>query len=43
MRPERHWYGKVEVGEGAPEAMGGWVLTDRHDLVSQAAVCRRFG
>ena len=26
------WYGMVEVCEGAPVAMGGWVLTDRHDL-----------
>ena len=33
----------VEVCEGAPVAMGSWVLTDRHDFVSCAAVCRRFG
>ena len=24
------WYGMVEVCEGAPVAVGGWVLTDRH-------------
>ena len=27
------WYGMVEVCEGAPMAVIGWVLTDRHDLV----------
>ena len=26
------WYGMVEFCEGAPVAVGGWVLTDRHDL-----------
>ena len=26
------WYGIVEVCEGAPVAVSGWVLTDRHDL-----------
>ena len=26
------WHGMVEVCEGAPVAVGGWVLTDRHDL-----------
>ena len=25
-------HGMVEVCEGAPVAVGGWVLTDRHDL-----------
>ena len=25
-------YGMVEVCEGAPVAVSGWVLTDRHDL-----------
>ena len=25
------WYGMVEVCEGAPVAVSGWVLTDRHD------------
>ena len=27
----------VEVCEGAPVAVGGWVLTDRHDLAPCAA------
>ena len=31
------WYGMVEVREGAPVAIGGWVLTDRHDLAPCAA------
>ena len=31
------WYGMVEVCEGAPVAVSGWVLTDRHDLVPCAA------
>ena len=31
------WYGMVEVCEGAPVAVSGWVLTDRHDLRSCAA------
>ena len=31
------WYSMVEVGEGAPVAVSGWVLTDRHDLVPCAA------
>ena len=26
------WYGMVEVCEGAPVAVSGWVLTDRHDV-----------
>ena len=26
------WYGMVEVCEGAPVAVSGWVLADRHDL-----------
>ena len=25
------WYGMVEVCEGAPVAVSGWVLADRHD------------
>ena len=25
------WYGVVDVCEGAPVAVSGWVLTDRHD------------
>ena len=29
------WHGMVEVCEGAP--VGGWVLTDRHDLAPYAA------
>ena len=37
------WCGIVEVCEGAPVAIGGWVLTDGHDLASCAAACRRFG
>ena len=31
------WYGMVEVYEGAPVAVSGWVLTDRHDLAPCAA------
>ena len=31
------WYGMVEVCEGAPVAVSGWVLTDRHDLGPCAA------
>ena len=31
------WYGTVEVCEGVPVAVGGWVLTDRHDLAPCAA------
>ena len=31
------WYGMVEVCEGAPVAVSGWVLTDRHDLAPCAA------
>ena len=27
------WYGMVEVCEGAPVAVSGWVLTDRHDAL----------
>ena len=30
-------YGMVEVCEGAPVAVSGWVLTDRHDLAPCAA------
>ena len=30
-------YGMVEVCEGAPVAVSGWVLTDRHDLGPCAA------
>ena len=30
-------YGMVDVCEGAPVAVSGWVLTDRHDLVPCAA------
>ena len=26
------WYGMVEVCEGAPVAVSGWVLTDRHEV-----------
>ena len=26
------WHGTAEVCEGAPVAVSGWVLTDRHDL-----------
>ena len=31
------WHGMVEVCEGAPVAVSGWVLTDRHDLGPCAA------
>ena len=31
------WYGMVEVCEGAPVAVSGWVLTDRHDVRPCAA------
>ena len=31
------WYGMVEVCEGAPAAVSGWVLTDGHDLRPCAA------
>ena len=31
------WFGMVEVCEGAPVAVSGWVLTDRHDLGPCAA------
>ena len=31
------WHGMVEVYEGAPVAVGGWVLTDRHDSAPCAA------
>ena len=31
------WHGMVEVCEGAPVAVSGWVLTDRHDLTPCAA------
>ena len=33
------WYGMVEACEGAPVAVGGWVLTDRHDLRVLVAPC----
>ena len=36
------WHGMVEVCEGAPVAVSGWVLTDRHDLIMiRATLCRR--
>ena len=31
------WYGMAEVYEGAPVAVSGWFLTDRHDLAPGAA------
>ena len=31
------WHGMVEVCEGVPVAVSGWVLTDRHDLGPCAA------
>ena len=31
------WYGMVEVCEGAPVAVSGWVLANRHDLAPCAA------
>ena len=31
MAPRMVWYGMVEVCEGAPVAVSGWVLADRHD------------
>ena len=31
------WYGMVEVCQGAPVAVSGWVLTDRHDVRPCAA------
>ena len=31
------WHGMAEVCEGAPVAVSGWVLTDRHDLRPCAA------
>ena len=31
------WYGMVEVCEGAPVAVSGWVLADRHDVRPCAA------
>ena len=42
------WHGMVEVCEGAPVAMGGWVLNDRPSIyyiaiVCQACVLRIFG
>ena len=41
MKVLRAWYGggMVEVCEGAPVAVSGWVLTDRHDLGPCAADC----
>ena len=38
------WYGMVEVCEGAPVAVSGWVLADRHDLhvlYSTVHICPR--
>ena len=32
------WYGMVEVCEGVPVAVIGWVLTDRHDIAPCAAI-----
>ena len=38
------WYGMVEVCEGAPVAVSGWVLTDRHDLaLAPCAANSRIG
>ena len=31
------WHGMAEVCEGAPVAVSGWVLTDRHDARPCAA------
>ena len=31
------WHGMVEVCEGAPVAVSGWVLADRHDVRPCAA------
>ena len=31
------WHGMAEVHEGAPVAVSGWVLTDRHDVRPCAA------
>ena len=36
------WYGIVKVCEGAPVVMGGWVLTDRHDLLTTVHSTRLF-
>ena len=33
----RAWYGMAEVCEGAPVAVSGWVLADKHDLRPCAA------
>ena len=35
------WYGMVEVCEGAPVAVSGWVLADRHDVRPCAATVYR--
>ena len=35
--PVAWWYGMVEVCEGAPVAVSGWVLTDRHAIAPCAA------
>ena len=35
--PRGLWYGMVEVCEGAPVAVSGWVLADRHDVRPCAA------
>ena len=32
------WYATVDVCKGAPVVMGGWFLTDRHDLMQGARV-----
>ena len=37
VMPGMVWYGMVEVCEGAPVAVSGWVLTDRHDVRPCAA------
>ena len=35
------WYGMAEVCEGAPVAVSGWVLTDRHDVKATASSLHR--
>ena len=32
------WHGMAEVCEGAPVAVSGWVLTDRHDVGPRLAL-----
>ena len=39
MTQQHACHGTVEVCEGALVAVGGWVLTDGHNLASCAAVC----